>query len=322
MGGTADKGGGARGLAVYLSEPIHAEALARLASAGAEPALGWELEPAARLAALARAEALIVRVAPVDAALLARAPKLRHIAKHGVGVDNIDVAAAQARGIAVTNTPQANAISVAEHALALLLALAKRLPAMDASLRRGGWGKGVARPVELAGLRLAVLGHGRSGRILARYAAALGMEVAVWSRRLSGGPTEDGHAVAATLAEALDGANALSVHLPLSAETRGLIGAAELARLAPGAFLVNVARGGIVDEAALAADTRLGGFALDVFETEPVAARHPLMAHPGVILTPHVAGVTEAALRRMGLEAASAVIGLAEGRLDPGARLG
>jgi D-3-phosphoglycerate dehydrogenase len=312
---------GAKGLAVYLIEPIHDDAVARLEAAGAEVLDAAALDEAARGAALARAEAVIVRVAPVGRDVLEAAPRLRHIAKHGVGVDNIDLGAARARGIAVTNTPAANAQSVAEHALALLLGLAKRLPGYDASLRAGGWGRGVALPVELKGMKLAVLGYGRSGRLLARFAAALGMKVSVLSRSLPPGRTAEGHVVARNLAEALDGAGAVSVHLPLTAQTRGMIGPAELGLLAPGAFVVNVARGGIVDEAALAADTRLGGFATDVFAAEPPPAESPLLTAADAILTPHVAGVTEAALRRMGLDAAEAVIAFAEGRLGPEARL-
>jgi D-3-phosphoglycerate dehydrogenase / 2-oxoglutarate reductase len=210
---------------------------------------------------------------------------------------------------------------VAEHALALLLALAKRLPQMDASVRAGTWSAGTPRPVELHGRRLTVLGFGRSGRRLAVAAAALGMKVTVHARSLASGTTSEGFRATPSLAEALDGAEALSVHLPLGPSTRGLIGAAELARLAPGALVVNVARGGIVDESALARAEHLGGVASDVFAEEPPPPGHPLLALEGAILTPHVAGVTEAALRRMGLEAAGSVVDFLAGRLDPARRL-
>ncbi len=306
---------------VFVTEPVHADALDLLEAAGAHILRRWELAPSERTAALATAEAAIVRTAPFGAEVIAAAPRLRHIAKHGVGVDNIDLGAARARGVAVTNTPEANAISVAEHALALLLALAKRLPAQDATVRAGGWSADAPRPLELHGLKLAVLGYGRSGRRLAALAAALGMEVAVLSRALPAGQLPEGHRVAATLGEALAGAQAVSVHLPLTEETRGMIGAAELALLAPGALVVNVARGGIVDDAALAADPRLMGYALDVFAVEPPGSDHPALSDPRALLSAHVAGVTDAALRRMGMEAAGAVLAFAEGRLDPALRL-
>jgi D-3-phosphoglycerate dehydrogenase len=316
-----DAGGAGTGCVVFLTEPIHEDGLALLAEGGAEVLRGWEMDAAAKAAALARAGAAIVRMARVDAAFLGAAPGLGVVAKHGVGVDNIDLVAARARGVAVVNTPEANAVSVAEHALALLLALAKRLPAMDAAVRAGGWTKDVAQPVELAGLPVAVLGFGRSGRRFAALAAALGMEVRVWSRSVSGPVTPEGFAVAGTLAAALEGAAAVSVHLPLSDETRGLIGAEALARLAQGAFVVNVGRGGVVDEAALAAASHLGGVGMDVFEVEPPLPGNPLLGRADAILTPHAAGPTGAALRRMGIEAARGVLDWAEGRLEAGRRI-
>ncbi|GHE01262.1 hypothetical protein U879_15260 [Defluviimonas sp. 20V17] len=292
---------------VLLTEPIHPDAEALLRDAGCE--ILREGPPG-------EADALIARIKRLPAEQMC-AGRLRHVAKHGVGVDNIDLAAARAAGILVTNTPGANAASVAEHALALIFALAKALPAMERAARAGQTGLGRARVVDLAGRRLLVVGFGASGRRLAALAAAVGMRVTVLSRSLSGAVSPEGYAVARDLRAALAAADVLSLHCPLTEATRGMIGARELAALPPGAFVINTARGGLIDEDALARAGHLGGVALDVTETEPLPRDSPLLDLPNCILTPHSAALSDGAFRQMGLMAAQNVLDALAGRVDP-----
>lgn len=272
-------------------------------------------EEVAVLAAAVGADAIISRQGPVTAAVMDAAPGLRVIARHGVGVDDVDVPEATRRGILVTRTPGANTAAVAEHTLALLLALAKSLPALSAGVAAGGWREGAMRVRDVAGLRLGLVGFGPIGQAVARLALPFGMRV------LAHAPTPPempGVEAVASLAELLPRADALSLHLPLRPDTRGLIGAAELAALPAGAFVLNTSRGGLVDEAALLAALESGhvaGAGLDVFEDEPPPASHPLRGHPRVICTPHVAGVTDGSLVAMGVMAAECVVAALRG--DP-----
>lgn len=293
---------------VLVTEAVHPDALALLRAGGCEVVAE---------AAPGTVEAILVRtrkLAPED-----MGGRLRVISKHGVGVDNIPLDAARAAGIAVTNTPGANAVSVAEHAMMLILALAKCLPGMVAAARSAGR-LDPALPVhDLEGRRLLVVGFGQSGRRLAAMAAAFGMTVTVHSPRLTGPRTAEGHRIAPDLRAALAEADVLSLHCPLTPATRGLIGRAELAALPAGAIVVNTARGGLIDEVALAeaAQDHLGGFGLDVLEAEPVRPDEPLLALPNGIVTPHSAGVSAEAFRRMGMDAAQNVLDALAGRLRP-----
>ena len=174
-----------------------------------------------------------------------------------------------------------------------------------------------ARVVDLAGRRLLVVGYGEIGRRLAAGAAALGMQVTVQSRSLSGEVTPEGYRVARDLRAALPQADVVSLHLPLTPQTRCLLGPEELALLPPGAFVINTGRGGLIDEAALLAARHLGGFALDVVEDEPIRPDNPLLAAPQGIVTPHSAALSDAAFRRMGMMAAQNVLDALAGRLDP-----
>ncbi|GAB2962904.1 hydroxyacid dehydrogenase [Amycolatopsis acidiphila] len=256
-------------------------------------------------------DAVLLRTVVLDAAVLAGAPRLKVIARHGVGVDNIDLAYCAARGIVVTNAPESNTVAVAEHTLALLLAVAKNLRAADRAVRAGEF---AARHhlggIELAGRTLGVIGLGRIGRLVAQRAeAGLGMRVR-------------GHDPAATgpdvvgLPELLAASDVVSLHVPLTTGTAGFFGAAEFAALKPGAYLVNCSRGGVVDETALrtALDRgQLAGAALDVFATEPLPAAHPLASDPRVLLTPHMAAHTGESLARMAVDAANEIIAVSRG---------
>jgi D-3-phosphoglycerate dehydrogenase len=256
----------------------------------------------------------------VDAAAIAASPRLRIIARHGVGVDEVDLAAAAAHGVMVTNTPGANSRAVAEHALAMILALVKDLKPLGAAVAEGGW-RDPARPGrDVAGLRLGLVGCGAIGREVARLAAAFGMTVASFDPALPSGGLP-GIARAESLAALASGSDVLSVHCPLTQTTRGLVDATVLGAMPRGAFLVNTARGGIVDEVALLAalaSGQIAGAALDVFATEPPAPDDELRNHPRVLVTPHVAGTTPGALERMGIAAAECIaLALSGGQVPP-----
>lgn len=299
---------------VHLTEPIHPEAEARLRGAGLT--LSHGPDPGA----MAAARAWLVRTAQVPAAAIAAAPRLQIVSKHGVGIDNIAIEAAQARGLWVTNTPGANAGAVAEHTLMLMLALARKTRAMDASARHGFAGRDAIGPVDLAGRRVLIGGFGAIGRRVARLCAAFEMQVTVYHRRL--GAAEAGYAVTHDLAAALPDTDILSLHLPLTPETDGMIGAAELAALPAGAIVINTGRGGVVDEAALvAAAPRLGGIGLDVFAEEPLRPDDPLLGLPNALLSPHAAALSPDAFRKMGLMAAENVLSVLSGGRPPPERI-
>lgn len=240
--------------------------------------------------------------------MIERAPRLKVIAAAGSGVDHIAVAAAQAAGIAVTRAVGAGARSVAEHVLGQMLALARRLPELDRRVRSGQFERRHERlSEELGGRTLAIVGFGAIGRELARMAGA-GLQMEVIAVTRDGRPADDPH-VARTLPlhDALAQADVVSVHVPLTDATRGLIGTAELARMRRGAWLVDTSRGGVVDARALEqalASGQLAGAALDVFEPEPPAPDAPLLQLPNVLLSPHCAGITPSAYRRLALAAA------------------
>jgi len=263
-------------------------------------------------AALAAAEALVVRnQTRVDAALLATAPRLRAVGRVGVGLDNLDLAALRERGVTVTWAPGTNAVSVAEYVLGALLALYRRFESVSAELHAGRWDRRAATGVEAYGRVLGVVGLGDIGARVARRAVAFGMTVVATDpvRFGSSFAVQEYGVPLLPFEELLARADAVSLHVPLTPDTRHLIGAPQLERMRAGAILINTARGGLVDEAALAAALRagrLGGAALDVRAVEPPGADDPLRGLPNVLLTPHIAGVTEASLLRAATRRASA----------------
>jgi glyoxylate reductase len=261
------------------------------------------------LDALGDADGLICLLSDrVDAELVARAPRLRVVANHAVGVDNIDRAACAARGVAVANTPDVLTDATADLAFALILAVARRVVEGDALVRAGawtGWAPDQLLGADLAGRTLGVVGLGRIGRALARRAAGFGMDV-VYAQPRPGADAAGRHLA---LAELLAVADVVSLHCPLTPATRGLIGAAELARMKPTAILINTARGPIVDEDALAAALvagRLGGAGLDVYAREP-GVPDTLRAAPRCVLLPHIGSATHETRARMATLCAQAV---------------
>jgi D-3-phosphoglycerate dehydrogenase / 2-oxoglutarate reductase len=257
------------------------------------------LKPAQLLEAIADADALIIRSATqVTAQVIAAAKQLSVVGRAGIGVDNVDVGAATARGIVVMNTPGGNTVTTAEHAIALLVALARHIPQATASMKSGKWDKKSFVGMELYNRTLGVIGLGNIGRIVAQRARGLGMKVVAYDPFLSVDAAAKLEVELLDLDSLLARADALSVHVPRTPDTAGLLGRAAFAKVKPGVLLVNAARGGIVDEAALLEALEagaVGGAALDVFDEEPPPAGHALVAHPRVICTPHLGASTEQA---------------------------
>ncbi|MDE2356414.1 MAG: hydroxyacid dehydrogenase [Alphaproteobacteria bacterium] len=256
--------------------------------------------PEALFAALADAEALLVRNrTQVNAALLAHAPRLKVVGRLGVGLDNIDLAACRARGVAVCPAAGANDLAVAEYVIAMALVLLRGAYLASERVAAGAWPRMALIGREAAGKTLGLIGYGAIARLTSQKAKALGLAVAAYDPLLdANAPAWRDVARCETLEALLAQADVVSLHVPLTAVTRGMIGAEALKRMKPGAVLINAARGGVVDEAALAEALkagRLGGAALDVFETEPLTAQAGarFAGVPNLILTPHIAGVSD-----------------------------
>ncbi|MDQ3879610.1 MAG: NAD(P)-binding domain-containing protein, partial [Chloroflexota bacterium] len=250
-------------------------------------------------------DALVTRSqTSVDADVIAAAgPRLAVIGVGSVGTDRIDVAAATRAGVMVINSPTGNTIAAAEHTMALLLALARRIPAAEASLRRGEWQRGVYVGTELRAKTLGIVGLGKIGRALARRALGFEMRVVAFDPYLGVDQAAELGARLVSFDELLHEADVVSVHTPGGDATRSLIGRDELARMKRGAFVLNVARGGIVDEHALAdalASGHIGGAALDVYSPEPPPPDSPLRDAPNAVLTPHLGASTAEAQDKAG----------------------
>ncbi|HEY6423424.1 MAG TPA: phosphoglycerate dehydrogenase [Pseudonocardiaceae bacterium] len=260
--------------------------------------------------ALASADALLVRSSTrVDAEALGHAPGLKVVARAGVGLDNVEVPAATERGVMVVNAPTSNIVSAAEHAVALLLAVARRIPAADASLHRGEWKRSSFGGVELSGKTVGVVGLGKIGQLVAQRLAAFGVELIAYDPYVSPARAAQLGIELVELDELLSRSDAISIHLPKTPETLGLIGADQLAKTKPGVLIVNAARGGLVDEQALADAVRggqVGGAGIDVFATEPCTAG-PLFELPQVVVTPHLGASTAEAQDRAGTDVARSV---------------
>ena len=271
------------------------------------------------------ADAVVVRTAVIDRSVIDAGPQLAIISRHGVGYDTVDIDAAAERSIPVTITPLANSVSVAEHAMFMLLALAKNARENDDAVRGGRFERARVsmKPLDLAGRNLLIIGFGRTGSRVAPRAIGFGMRVHAYDPYVEPAEMEAaGCTVVENLHAALPEMDAVSVHTPLNRETRGIVSAKALALMKPTAFVVNTARGGVVDEdallAALQAD-RIGGAGLDVFESEPAPPRtdHPLLAFDNVIVSPHCAGVTVESSMRMAEFSVRNVLDCFDGRLDP-----
>ncbi len=298
---------------VLVSDPLSEQGLAILRQGkGLEVDYRPGLKEAELAAAIPGAHALVIRSgSKVTARVLEAATDLKVIGRAGIGVDNVDVPAASKRGVVVMNTPTGNAVTTAEHAIALLFSLARMIPQASASMKAGRWEKKRFEGRELAGKTLGVIGLGNIGRIVADRARGLKMQVIGFDPVLS----SDRAAALGVELVSLEGiwqrADAISVHTPLTPETRGLVDDAVVAKLRRGVLLINAARGGIYDLDALLRGLesgQIGGVALDVFEVEPPPADLPIMKHERCIVTPHLGASTTEAQDRVALEIAEQVV--------------
>jgi len=297
---------------ILIADPINDEGLAPLADESKFELVTLPgLKGQALTDALADFDAVIVRSSTtITRESLARADRLRVIGRAGVGVDNIDVEAATERGIAVLNAPSGNTISAAELTLALLLSLVRKVPAADRSMKRGEWDRKTFKGIELYGKTLGLVGAGRIGGEVARRARAFGMQVVAYDPYLSEERASSLQIELATLDEVLERADVISLHTPLTEATRDLIDAAALKKLRRGAYLINAARGGVVNEEALynaLVEGHLAGAALDVYAAEPLPADSPLRQLENVVMTPHLGASTDEAQQNVALEIAEAI---------------
>lgn len=305
---------------VLVIQPIARAALALLDARAVSYEVLTDTRPEAIAARAADADAITIRDAPLPATALAGAARLKIISRHGVGFDNLPVAWASAHGVPVTIIGDVNAVSVAEHTLYLMLAVAKNGARFDRAVRAGDFAaRSRHDSVELRGKTLLLVGHGRIAQALARRARALEMVIAAYDPFAETTRFPD-VTFYPTLEAGLAHADVVSVHVPLGESTRGLIGATALAAIKPGAILLNAARGGIVDETALIAaleSGRLRGAGMDVFAREPVVATDPLLVRDDVVLSPHSAALTADCLIEMGLATVRNVLAAFDGALDP-----
>ena len=306
-----------------IVQPIHEAGVKRLEEAGIATRWASAQDMATVAAEIGDADAVITRDAGLDRAAIDAAGKLVVIANHGIGTNKIDVAHATGLDIPIVYTPSANARSVAEHAVGMMLALAKRFKAADAATHAGNWRfKYSGGMSEISGKTLGLVGFGTIAKLVAAIAiGGFGMRVLVHSPKA---PDADIAAAGATRAENLEAllreADFVSLHRPMRPDTRHTLDAAAFAAMKPTAFVINSARGALIDEAALAEalqSGRIAGAGLDVFETEPMPADSPLLACENTILAPHVAGSTEDALRETALQCAEQIIEVLAGNRPP-----
>ena len=263
------------------------------------------------------ADALIVGIAEVTGNLIKQSKKLKIIARHGAGYDNIDVKTATEEGIFVTNTPGVNIQSVAEFTFGLILSLVRNIASADANMKSGGWRKESYWGIELKGKTIGVIGFDKIGRKVGMLARCFGMEVLAYDPYIPEEEISKAGAKKVDLETLLAGSDIISLHVPLTDKTRGLIGEKEISQMKKGAYIVNVSRGKVVDEKALykaLVNRQIAGAALDVFSEEP-PVDYSLIKLPNVVATPHIAAWTEVAKRKMALTAAEQVIMTLKGKV-------
>lgn len=306
---------------VLVTEELADRGLDHMRAAGLDVDVRLGLAPEELLAAVPGASALVIRSATqVNAEVLAAATDLVVVGRAGIGLDNVDVAAATSRGVMVVNAPQSNVISAAEQAVALLLALARNIPQADADLKAGKWNRSRWSGVELHGKTLGVVGLGRVGVLVAQRCLSFGMRLVAHDPYVSADRARQlGVELEPDLGRLVETADFLTIHLPKTPETMGLFDAALLARAKPGLRIVNTARGGIVDEAALAdalVNGAVAGAALDVFAAEPTT-ESPLFGLPNVVVTPHLGASTVEAQDKAGQTIAEMVVLALAGEFVP-----
>lgn len=317
---SANQGGYTSRMKILVTEPLGDAGLAILREV-AEVDVRLGLASQELIEAIPAYDALVVRSATkVTAEVISAGHRLRVIGRAGTGVDNIDVEAATRRGIAVVNAPMSNSNAVAEHTIALMLSLARRLYPAISSLKAGRWEKRSLEGCEVKGKTLGLVGLGRIGTLVASKARGLEMRVIAFDPYASQERATSCGVELVSLDKLLTEADFVSIHTPLTSETRGLLGADQLAKLKPSAYVINCARGGIIDERALKValeEKRLAGAALDVFEVEP-AIGNELINLPNVIATPHLAASTVEAQENVSVDVARSVIAVLAGRIPDG----
>ncbi|MBE0634804.1 D-2-hydroxyacid dehydrogenase [Candidatus Bipolaricaulota bacterium] len=299
------------GFRVLASDPLDPKAVAAMREAGLEVDEKTDLTPEQLVTEIAVYDAIVIRSATkVRANIIDAGANLKLVVRAGVGLDNVDVDYAVSKGLSVRNTPAASSNSVAELAIGHMFSLARHISRATASTKAGAWEKKQLKGIEIAGKTLGIVGIGRIGQSLAKKAAALGMNVLCSDAYLTQSPIAD-IAAMVPLDELLEKSDFISLHIPFDPNVGPSISTAQFAIMKDGAYLVNCARGGVIDEGALVEALKSGkvaGVALDVFETEPPAADHPLFAFDNVSLTPHIGAATDEAQARVGGEAADIVI--------------
>jgi len=263
-------------------------------------------------------DGLIVRQGKISEAVQDAAPRLKVISKHGVGTDNIDIAAATRRGIPVMRTPRANYESVAEHALALILALLRRIPNQDRRIRKGIFDKKGFDGLEMLGKTLGLIGYGNVGKRLAELVAPFNMRVLVYHPSCSDEPLPSHISKVQNVAEIFPKADIISLHCPLTPETKNLINRQTIAQMKKDVYIINTARGGIVNEADLfqaLQQKQVGGAALDTFEVEPPDTDNPLFKLDNVIFTTHISGMSDNSFKNMGIGAVKNALSVLKGEL-------
>jgi len=308
---------------ILMSQPIHEAGIKFITDQGYEARVAPDFSEATLIKEVQDAQGFLVRTAEIPASVINAGKQLKVIARHGVGYDNIDVKAATARKIPVCITPRANALSVAEHVLAFMLAWAKRIVPYDAATRKNDWDiRNSYGAFDLDGKTIGILGMGRIGVLVCQKAkAAFNMEVLAYDPLVPREVMEKAGARVATIPEILTAADFVTLHVPSNPETKGMIGEAQFKMMKRSAFLINCARGPIVDEAALVKalkDGTIAGAGLDVFDPEPPTADNPLFGLPNVLLSPHSAGLTVECVIRMATHAAQAIVDVLEGRRPEG----
>ncbi len=303
---------------VYLTEPVTPEAQQLLAAHTVLDVGDAGISRNELLDRVADADVIFSKTDPIkiDAAVIAAAKKLRMIARHGTGYSNVDMDAATARRIPVTITPGANAVTIAEYTVGLMIASCRRLPDAVAQSRRGNPERLQFMGMELCGKTFGIIGVGRIGREVVRRVHALGMHVLAYHPRPSAAKLADLPLTLVALETLLRESDVVSIHAPATADTRNLIGGAELSLMKPTSHLLNLSRGGIVDEVAVRRvllERKLAGYATDVLANEPVAADDPLLDTPNAIVLPHIAAVTREAQGKVAMTAVEEILRFAKG---------
>ncbi|MGE1063027.1 hydroxyacid dehydrogenase [Megasphaera paucivorans] len=304
---------------IVISHRLHDDGMAVLEKSGVDVVITNSGEPEDMLPELKDADGVIIRIGHIDKATMEQCPNLKVIARPGVGVDNVDVKGATELGIPVVIAPGANTRSVAEHSMAMMFACAKDMLHSDIEMRKGNFAvRSAYKAYELFGKTLGLVGYGHIGSVFAEMATGIGMKVLVYDPFINEEVVENqGYGYRADVHDIIKESDVISVHTPLTPETRGMIGEAELKMMKPTAIVINCARGGIVDEAALdkaLTENWIHSAGLDVVEHEPIDPNDPLFKHENIIVSPHMAGQTQEAASGVATMAAEGAVAIVNGQ--------